>query len=179
MSTQKHILFFSNFCHYSKDLMNLIVKKNIKHLFVFINVDDAAQRGLTLPPVVDRVPMIITSNKQVLADDRIMVFLQDMAAPREEQISPFTITGRGNGSAYSDGFSYIHGDEQECTDDFCRGFGRLNDHESTRVDAANTAEMFTSRDKKQDMTSQAYERLMSERDNDMKMLRGVGGPGAY
>lgn len=156
----KHLLFFSNFCHYSKDLMNIVVKKNVKNMFLFINVDDIGKK-YTLPPVVDRVPMIITNTKVVVTDDQILEFL-DAIAPREESISPFSLE---TGGFFSDNFSTIDG-KDDCSDDFCRGFLRLNAQES-KVDPS-AAEMFVSKDEKSDKSTAAYDRLLSERDQDIK-----------
>ena len=73
---QEYFLFFSNFCPYSKEVVGLVTKKNIRNAFVLICVDTLQQ----VPPFVDRVPMIVNKHtKDVYADDSIYKVLDDVS----------------------------------------------------------------------------------------------------
>lgn len=73
---QNYVLFFSNFCNYSKDVVNTISRKNIRQAFVFICVDNVRP----LPPFVDRVPMIsCISNKRIYVDDDIDTLIENVS----------------------------------------------------------------------------------------------------
>lgn len=164
----RHILFYSNYCQYCKELVSLIVKKNVKHMFLLVSVDDTSRR-YTLPPVVDRVPMIITADKQVISDDGLAPFVNALGA-RQDEVAPFAIQSGGL-SAYSDSFSFLEG--AECTSDFCRGFKLLSEEQSSASVMMQSQDVYESRSKSEVASAQnnaAYERLLSERDKDMQTL---------
>lgn len=156
MSSQKHALFYSNYCKYSKELIDTITKRNVKHLFVFVCVDD---NRYTLPKVVDRVPMIITMNKAVVSDESLLKFVNTLTQATEESISPFTIQNMGN--TYSDSFSFIS-DETECKDDFCRGFVFVGDNAQVSAPLDNVP---ISDNKKDKFDASTFDKLISERDS--------------
>lgn len=68
VKNNEYVLFFSNFCNYSKDIVSMITRKNIRSAFVFVCVDTVRP----IPPFVDRVPLISSiTTKQIYADDNI------------------------------------------------------------------------------------------------------------
>jgi hypothetical protein len=97
--TNKAILFFSNYCDHSKELLGLIIKKNIKANFVLVCVDNTKYR---LPDFVDRVPIIYTSTGDILYDDILFKYVESSAST--EDIAPFAISTSIN---YSDQYSYL------------------------------------------------------------------------
>lgn len=80
------------------------MKKNIRNMFVIVNVD---QNKASLPPFVDRVPMIVTAKKELVYDENIAVFLGTLYQKSvDRDIVPFsTLTSR---NAFSDTFSFVH-----------------------------------------------------------------------
>ena len=99
----KHVLFYSNFCQFSKELIGEILKKNLRPMFVLISVD---QNKHSLPPFVDRVPMIVSNKKELVYDDALHPFLDSLYKKDDNrEILPFmTMTSRG---AFSDTFSFV------------------------------------------------------------------------
>jgi hypothetical protein len=100
MQFSKDVLFFSNFCDYSKEIVNLLIKKNIKQNFVLICVDSSKYK---LPDFVDRVPIIYTHNGEVLYDETIVKYIEAIS-PKNESILPFSLHQSAN---YSDNFSFL------------------------------------------------------------------------
>lgn len=71
----KNVLFYSNYCQHSKDVLGIITKKNLKDYFVYVCVDNTS---LKLPTFVDRVPMICTSKKQIYMDESLIEFVNSL-----------------------------------------------------------------------------------------------------
>jgi hypothetical protein len=74
----KDILFYSNFCEYSKHILVLVQKKDCRDSFVMVCVDNPAVRN-RLPVEVDKVPMIITKTKHVISGDNIVKYIETFA----------------------------------------------------------------------------------------------------
>lgn len=64
------MLFFSNYCSYCKDLLSEIVKKGIRQKFILICVEKHQ-----VPPFVDRVPFIMTMDKNIVLEENITIFV--------------------------------------------------------------------------------------------------------
>lgn len=108
MST-KHILFYSNFCPYSKEVLQAVTKSNIQAMFMLICVDD---RKYQLPNFVDRVPLVVASidgRNQILKDEHITNFLNVLAHKNKPQDLD-TLDWFSHKVSYSDGFSFLGGD---------------------------------------------------------------------
>ena len=117
-----YILFYSNKCLHSKELLNLLYKDvELNQKFTKINIDNP---GIKIPPYVKAVPTaIITSNGKpnLLVGSAIFNWYKQKHAVVVEQkgISdwdPLTMSG------YSDGFSYLTNEAV-----MKRGFASIND----------------------------------------------------
>jgi len=72
----RHVLFYSNYCMYSKEVIDAIFGKNLRHLFVLVCVD---KRGQELPEFVDRVPLVFTVDRRILTDSAVKAFIENIA----------------------------------------------------------------------------------------------------
>jgi len=120
-----YVLFYSNKCLHSKELLGLLVKDvSLNQKFTKINVDNP---NLKLPPYVKSVPTaIITINGRpnILVGSNIFKWYQETHKKVVESQSildwdPHTMSG------YSDGFSYI-----STNDVMKKSFAFLNDNNS-------------------------------------------------
>lgn len=84
----KDILFFSNYCEYSNEVLNLIIRKNIANEFMMVCVDT---NKYNLPSFVDRVPVVFTKSEQVLSDDIIVKYINELYPCVTEDILPFSL----------------------------------------------------------------------------------------
>lgn len=105
-----YILFYSNKCLHSKELLNLLYKDNeLNQKFTKINIDNS---NIKIPPYVKAVPTaIITNNGEptlLVGSNIFKWYNQNHAKIVESQTiqdwDPLTMSG------YSDGFSYLQND---------------------------------------------------------------------
>lgn len=167
MQVPKDLLFFSNFCDYSKELINFITKKNIRDKFMFVCVDN---RSLSLPPFVDRVPMMLTVNKNVLCEDQMMEYIESLCPPVETELKPFTLGGNSK-YMFTDSFGTL---EEDSMTDRTQRFTFLGDTPDIRMFPQAKSE--SNEKGKAKFDSSVLEKYMAERDNDIKNLKASLGP---
>lgn len=83
MSQKPYILFFSNQCGYSRQILAKVQNNQaILEKMALVNVDNASYN---LPPFVDRVPMIFVINtKELVVDDNVDEFVKGLE-PKQGQ----------------------------------------------------------------------------------------------
>ena len=92
---QVDIYFYSERCEWCRKANSLIEQIGPKR-FLFVN---AMAPTHPLPPFVDRVPMILTQEKRVVADDDLFTYLN-----AKLDIAPFMVKEM---AGLSDSYSYI------------------------------------------------------------------------
>lgn len=149
MSGQKPILFYSSVCQFSRELINLIIKKDLKQSFIFISVDANKNR---IPPQIDRVPaLLLPSTGNVLFEDDIMNFIN----PPEADIMPLDNLS----SAYSDNFSFLGEDEPNLA---ARNFALFGNEQ--RIECPDEEGVSKTDNMKQ------LDGIKNQRDNDVKSI---------
>lgn len=114
----KHVMFYSNFCQYSTEVIRLLVKKDMRSRFVMVCVDENRHQ---IPKFVDRVPVILTSDRRVLMDEAVIEFIEGSAQPPTE---PMAAGGGCVGS--SAGVAFVDGTLEDPMDDGSYGFVAVN-----------------------------------------------------
>jgi hypothetical protein len=72
---KKDILFYSNFCTYSKELINSISKTPLNEAMLFVCVDDD---NIQLPPFITAVPTIyLINDKKIVVDEAISEWIKE------------------------------------------------------------------------------------------------------
>jgi len=105
--SSKNVLFYSNYCNFSKEILGEITKRNIRDLFVLICVD---QNRYNIPSFVDRVPLIVTTQKQIVTDDDVLTFITELHKHHgSTEISAYTV-GTSRIGMFSDQYSFIEED---------------------------------------------------------------------
>jgi hypothetical protein len=102
----KNVLFYSRFCQYSNEVVRTLTKKDLRSRFVMVCVDNNRQQ---LPGFVDRVPLILTSDRIVLADDDVFRYLDAAEGPSDEPLAAESVGGISGDFAFLDG-STLQGD---------------------------------------------------------------------
>jgi hypothetical protein len=115
---QKDILFYSNLCDFSKDVLQTITKQQMKEKFMMVCVDN---RNIQLPPFVDRVPLIYTVSKKLFADENLINYLKSKI--ETSSLQPYSLVGT-NTSAYSENFSFLENTD-EFSEDCSRNYNYL------------------------------------------------------
>ena len=72
---KKDILFYSNYCTYSKDIVNSISKTQLNDNMLFVCVDDS---NIQLPPFITSVPTIyLINDKKIVTDEAIPEWIKE------------------------------------------------------------------------------------------------------
>ena len=114
-----NILFFSPDDDYSRQVMGMV--EQIRNQFVIVDVNN---KQYTLPPFVDRVPMIlIKASNQLVIDENIPIYVQTLFPKVSSSAASFGGNGGNNnidnsgemltmsdvGRGISDNFSFLNG----------------------------------------------------------------------
>jgi hypothetical protein len=160
--SHKHILFFSNFCNYSKDLISMITKKNLSKHFSFVCIENTK---IQIPRFVDRVPTILSSDGQLIVDEHLNEFVETLWKQifNEEDVAPFSLGG------ISDSYSFIDDapiqDTQVFKNEYNNKFAYLS--EDFHIEAPDEYALGNNSSNK----DAAYERYMTDRENDDAMMK--------
>lgn len=147
-------IFYSTFCDYSVEILELIEKYKLKDMFTFVCVDTVDN----LPHIVDRVPMIITKNNDIICDDDIINFITNTYKKTLNSINAL-------GNDQSSSFSFINENDDE--NEFqVRMYNYLDD--DTGIDISLVTNIDTSKKNKIDQSE--IEKYKRERDMDYQML---------
>jgi hypothetical protein len=154
---QKDILFYSNLCDFSKEVISDIAKYNIKDKFMMVCVDN---RTYNLPPFVDRVPLIYTVSKKLFADENLINYIKSKI--ETSSLQPYSLVGTNTG-AYSENFSFLDNGDG-FTEDCGRNYNYLG------MDQAIYAP--DDKDEPKDDKAKLLESYMANRANDIQKIFG-------
>lgn len=114
----KNILFYSNYCNYSFETLNLINKHNMTDHFIYVCVDN---KEIQIPSFIKVVPTLyITDTKNILIEDDISDWFNKMFS--KPNLEPYS---------ENNSFSYSVIDTNENT--FSENFSYLGDDTSIKV----------------------------------------------
>lgn len=100
-NNKKDLLFYSNYCEYCKNLLSLIIKKNIRDFFILVCVD---KKELKIPAFIEKVPSILTSRRELYTDEAIPQYIDSLAkslVKENTDILPFMFETGINSSQYT------------------------------------------------------------------------------
>lgn len=154
---QKDILFYSNTCGFSKEILQMIVNNNLKERFMLVCIDN---RNLKLPPFVDRVPLLYTTTKKLIADENLLNYVKSFVS--SSSLQPYALVG-ANTNSYTDNYSFLQETEVELGDS-SRNFNILGFEQPIYVakDEENNNNLNTS-----------LEKYMADRDADLQRIMGT------
>jgi hypothetical protein len=76
----KDILFYSHFCNFSKEVLSMMHKMNVKNDFLLVCVEKHAK---SIPKNITCVPTIMTRTQQFLVEDDIQGYIQIVASHKK------------------------------------------------------------------------------------------------
>lgn len=157
----KNFLFYSNYCDYCIDVLNVLKNLNMENNINIVCIDNQGK----LPQVVDRVPMIITSNNKVIADDDVVTFITEMYNGTLESVAALM-------HDTSSAFSFIDEDE-ELNEIQMRHFEFIQDENievgrQTQEDLKSISNVETQTTRKMDKS--VLENYMNQRELDERMF---------
>ena len=71
---QQPVLYYSRHCQYCARVLDLIARRGLQSTVSYVCVDGGHPR--TLPPYVDRVPLMLASHGQLLAEDALQHYIE-------------------------------------------------------------------------------------------------------
>lgn len=140
----------------------------MKDRFLLVCVD---ANKYNIPRFVDRVPMLYTKEKKIIADQEIVQYIEGIV-PENVELDPYDLTV--GGAQFSDSFSFLDEESKENPIDMkYKGYTLVKDMNN---DAMSTVPEEDSSGKKFD--EHLYEKFLSDRDNDIKMVAAMNGGAA-
>jgi len=84
----KDIIFYSNYCTYSKEIINKISKTSINDTIIYVSVDD---ENIQLPQFVKAVPTIyLVNDKKIVVDEEIENWIKSKTSKQvSEELQPY------------------------------------------------------------------------------------------
>ena len=154
---QKDILFYSHFCNFSKEVMSLMHKLNIKNEFLLVCVEKFSR---SIPKTITCVPTILTRNGQLLVEDDIQGYIQLVSSHKKSSASSSSSSSPQDVfSNTAAGFSYL--------DDPVEG---NNGVDSGAYGVFGMDQRIETPDEDSDLSGESsinYERFKAQRDNDI------------
>jgi sulfite reductase alpha subunit-like flavoprotein len=155
---QKDILFYSNLCEFCREVLAILSRNGAKEYFMMVCVD---KQNITLPPFVDRVPLIYTTQKKLFADENLMNYIKSKFT--QNTLQPYTLVG-GNTGSYSENFSFI-GEDIDGLEDSSRNYNILGIEQTIYLPESGSEENVPKKDNMLD-------KFMADRDADIKKIFG-------
>ena len=147
----KNILFYSDYCDHSKELLRSLKKNPINSSLIFVCVDD---KSIQVPNFIKVVPTIyLVNNKSVLTDNEIMNWVNQTTKPDSVEINAYN---GDNTSALSTSFSFLDDGDNSV---FSNQYTFLNQSDTINTPKESTNSV-------NDELSKSLERLQNSRNNE-------------
>ena len=163
MSSDKNVLFYSNFCKYCSEFLKNINEMNIN--FTTICVDNNKSR---LPPFVKSVPTIIVQGQsQPLVGDNVFEWLKaqkNTNGPNAEEISPYHANEMG--TMFSDSFSFLDSDDTKEGQPISHNFEFLGSNFSISTPEESGSNNSISSSSNKGKGQSDYDKLIQQRDSE-------------
>jgi hypothetical protein len=163
---QKDILFFSNLCDFCREILSLLTKHGLKDNFMMVCVDN---KSLKLPPFVDRVPLIYTTQKKLYADENLVDYVKSKFV--ESSLQPYTLVG-GNTGSYSESFSFIEESHCDGIEDSSRNYNLLGIDQTIYTPDGEDANGSSANGGGRRGDNKVLDRYMADRDADIQKIFG-------
>jgi len=149
---KKDIIFYSNYCTYSKEIINQISKTTINDNIIYVSVDD---ENIQLPPFVKAVPTIyLVNDKKIVVDDEIENWIKDKTSKQvSDDLQPYFGTC---GDSFGASCSNIDNTEIK---PFTSGFTFIGEEQKITTSTENNSK------------NSSLDQLQSERNNEFKPIQ--------
>lgn len=153
-------LFYSEYCEYCIEVLEIIKKFKLDYIKL-VCVD----REEKLPQVVDRVPLVITSQNKIIVDDEVISYLTELHRKSLDSISALV-------DDQSSSFSFIDEDEEK-KEVVNRGFNFIGDSSSDNCENNKDIKSMTNIEtqKKGKIDQSEIDKYTKERDNDCTQIK--------
>ena len=152
----KEIIFYSNQCIPSKQLLSILTKNSIENNFRLICIDE---KNVNLPNYLTKVPTLVTKNKNILVEDDLFNYINELLKKNtnKDDIDAY-FPELSNG--FSDSYSYLDDGNKS----HAHTFSYL-DMNLPQITTPDDKDYSTNNKKKGDNSD--YDRLLKERESDI------------
>lgn len=162
----KDILFYSNYCNFSNEIISKIGKTPISDNLIYICVDD---KNIQLPPFLKAVPTLYCiKNKQVYTDENLENYIENLINPKQSAPAELDAYFNSN-SSFSSNFSLLDNSEDRATVSSYSYIDQIGLPITTASDSSSSS---SSGGRGSGMDA-AYERLQQERQSDFQGIKRV------
>ncbi len=154
MDVKKDIVFYSNHCGFSRQVLQVINEHHLKERFLMVCIDN---KNLKLPPFVDRVPLVYTVQKKLYADENLLNYIKSYI--QASKLQPYALVGT-NTTSYTDNYSFLSETEAELGDS-SRNFNILGFEQPIHAPKEDD-----------NKNNSSLEKYMAERDADIQRILG-------
>ena len=154
---KKDIIFYSNYCTYSKEILNQISKTSINDNIAYVCVDDP---NIQLPNFITAVPTIyLVSEKKIVVDEAITGWIKEkISKPQIDELQAYY--GSTSGS-YGNQFSSLDNSEDK---PFISPFTFIGDEQKITTPDADS--VGNGGDSNKNSLSNQMEQMQQQRNND-------------
>ena len=162
---KKDIIFYSNYCSYSKEIINQLAKTTIHDNIIYVCVDDD---NIQLPPFVKAVPTIyLVNDKKIVVDEAIGGWIKDkISKPKDTELQAYF--GACDNS-YGGNFSTIDDSENK---PFISSFTFLGDEQKIETpNGENVGSSNNSMVGQSNSLSNSFDQMQQSRNNEFNGLQ--------
>ena len=187
--TTKHLLFFSNYCNHSKELLGKLNKNNILQSLDIICIDNrfvknnityitlTSNQNMPLPPMINSVPTLcILPNHEILKGKQIIEYFNPVSKNIQEEREKINLepdafslcneTTHGYGVS-SDSFSFWDTNPEDLSASGNGGMRQMYNHVSIHQDN-ETGSIYTPNEEiKENKMKMTLEQLQQQRQNEI------------
>jgi glutaredoxin-related protein len=156
MAVNKPILFYSNYCQHSREIINLFQKNNVIDSFMLINI--SAQK-YKIPSFIKSVPTLYF-NKKTYSDNELESFINDNIINKNNSIEAFFPSEMSSGIGYN--YSYL----ESQNDNIRNSLMFISDEdEKNKINTPNENDFLSSSDNSVNMN-----KLTEQREQDLQKI---------
>lgn len=125
----KHLLFYSNFCSFSNEIVDKITKHSLSEKFLLINI---SKHRFKIPTNITTVPTVLLNDKRTIYTDKDLEdFLEKLAEKNNKDIDAFTPF-----NSISSNYSFVDSFEEQ-NDSLTKNFGLIHGEQNISTPTEN------------------------------------------
>jgi len=125
----KHLLFYSNFCSFSNEIVDKITKHSLNEKFLLINISKVRFK---IPTNITTVPTVLLNDKRTIYTDKDLEdFLEKLAEKNNKDIDAFTPF-----NSISSNYSFVDSFEEQ-NDSLTKNFGLIHGEQNISTPTEN------------------------------------------
>jgi hypothetical protein len=161
---KKDIIFYSNYCTYSKEIINQLSKTTINDNIIYVCVDD---ENIQLPPFIKAVPTIyLVNDKKIVVDEAITSWIKEKVSV-PDKVGELQAYYGGCGNSYGSGFENIDNSESK---PFISSFTFIGEEQEIKTpEGQSVGGGNNGNNGNNSLDNSKYDQMVQGRNNDFKL----------